>query len=386
MNTDHDVRDLLEQMAREPALGPVDPEPILRRAHRRLARTAVLGFACVALLAGVAIGGANLVLSSPPVPATPNGRDEGPNGDIAFLGRTAGTVGDLVVLDPNGGQVRTLVPGCSFYAKEPCPEFIRSASWSPDGERLAYSLVRAVGNGPPRDDDGIYVIDLDSQTTTRITTCSNPCTEHADPDWSPNGSRIAFTEYRGAAGCTTLGKPEPVPPGSCRIVTIAPDGTDRSVVDTGSIENPVDPSWSPDGSRIAFSARTDEGWLVYVTGRGGSEPIALTDDHVSNQPTQPAWSPEGTQIAFVVFAKNLYSELWTVVPDGSNARFVADLGCCVGGPVVDGPGPEWSPDGSMIAVDAVPDTSTRLLVLDLDGIVVADLGATWGPPAWQPRP
>jgi hypothetical protein len=40
----------------------------------------------------------------------------------------------------------------------------------------------------------------------------------------------------------------------------------------------------------------------------------------------------------------------------------------------------------MIAVDAVPDTSTRLLVLDLDGIVVADLGATWGPPAWQPRP
>ncbi len=69
MNTDHDVRELLERMAREPAIGPIDPEPMVRRAHRRLARTAVLGFACVALLAGVAIGGANLVLSSPSVPA-----------------------------------------------------------------------------------------------------------------------------------------------------------------------------------------------------------------------------------------------------------------------------------------------------------------------------
>ena len=77
MNTDHDVRELLERMAREPAIGPIDPEPMVRRAHRRLARTAVLGFACVALLAGVAIGGANLVLSSPTVPATPN-----PNGDL----------------------------------------------------------------------------------------------------------------------------------------------------------------------------------------------------------------------------------------------------------------------------------------------------------------
>ena len=55
MNSDNDVREFLDRMAREPAIGPVDPQPIMRRAHRRLARTAVLGFACVALLAGVAL-------------------------------------------------------------------------------------------------------------------------------------------------------------------------------------------------------------------------------------------------------------------------------------------------------------------------------------------
>jgi Tol biopolymer transport system component len=404
MNTDHDVRELLERMAREPAIGPVDPEPMVRRAHRRLARTAVLGFACVAVLAGVAIGGANLVLSSPSVPATPN-PEGGPNGDIAFLGSTAGTVGDLVVVDPNGGQVRTAVPGCTWYPKEPsCPKFpehIRGVTWSPDGERLAYSLAR-IGS-PQSDELGIYVFDLGSQTTTRITTCSKPCTEQDEPDWSPDGSRIAFTEYRGASYCyRTLGTLEqqgPVPPGSCRIVTIAPDGTDRSVVDTGSIENPVDPSWSPDGARIAFSARTDEGWLVYVTDGDGSEPVALTDDHPSNQPTEPAWSPEGTQIAFALFATScdtaappiprcgdLSSELWTVAPDGSNARFVADLGCCIGRAEVGGPGPEWSPDGSRIAVAVLDYPTTRLLVLNLDGTVLADLGETSGPPAWQPRP
>ena len=108
MNSDHDVRELLERMAREPAIGPVDPEPMVRRAHRRLARTAVLGFACVALLAGVAIGGANLVLSSPSVPATPNG-------DLPQILREGEVLiqnwhgGQLEALDPSTGDRRTIL-------------------------------------------------------------------------------------------------------------------------------------------------------------------------------------------------------------------------------------------------------------------------------------
>ena len=108
MNSDHDVRELLERMAHEPAIGPVDPEPMVRRAHRRLARTAVLGFACVALLAGVAIGGANLVLSSPTVPATPNGDLPPILRDGEVLIQNFGS-GQLEALDPSTGDRRTIL-------------------------------------------------------------------------------------------------------------------------------------------------------------------------------------------------------------------------------------------------------------------------------------
>ena len=140
MNSDHDVRELLERMAREPAIGPVEPEPIVRRAHRRLARTVVLGYASVALLAGVAIGGANLVLSSPTVPATPNETDEVPNGDLAFVGD-----GNLHVVDPSTGQTRILVRACSAI-DQGCA-WIESADWSPDGTRIAYAMETEAAEG-----------------------------------------------------------------------------------------------------------------------------------------------------------------------------------------------------------------------------------------------
>ena len=64
---DTDVRDLLARVAHEVPATPVDPEPLLRRGYRRMARTAVAGAVGIACAIIVVVGGVGLIRSSAPM-------------------------------------------------------------------------------------------------------------------------------------------------------------------------------------------------------------------------------------------------------------------------------------------------------------------------------
>ncbi|HEX6581050.1 MAG TPA: hypothetical protein VF195_09285 [Actinomycetota bacterium] len=87
---DTDVRDLLARVADEVPATPVDPEPLLRRGYRRMARTAVAGALGIACAIVVAVGGVGLIRSSAPttMPAD-EGQPTGPPETVT--GETAGT-------------------------------------------------------------------------------------------------------------------------------------------------------------------------------------------------------------------------------------------------------------------------------------------------------
>ena len=67
---DTDVRELLSHVADEVPVSPVDPEPVLRRGYRRMARTAVAGAVGIACAIVVAVGGVGLIRSSAPFSAS----------------------------------------------------------------------------------------------------------------------------------------------------------------------------------------------------------------------------------------------------------------------------------------------------------------------------
>ncbi len=99
-------------------------------------------------------------------------------------------------------------------------------------------------------------------------------------------------------------------------------------------------SWSPDGSRIAFTFRNNldnnRAIQIYVANADGSDLVNLGQNLVPGSAI--AWSPDGSKIAFAASVESGLEELHTINADGTNAAIIAFLGSSATF--------AWSPGGS----------------------------------------
>ncbi|MBV8673503.1 MAG: serine/threonine-protein kinase [Acidobacteriaceae bacterium] len=132
------------------------------------------------------------------------------------------------------------------------------------------------------------------------------------------------------------------------------DGSDRVQL-TSQPFKPVDPAWSPDGTKIIFTSPSTQGWHAWIVpSRGGSPQRLLPDD--SEQETDPSWSPDGRKIIFAtggggdsessIRILELVSRQVTTLA-GSSDMF----------------SPRWSPDGQFIEADSTD--ATTIFVFDI---------------------
>jgi eukaryotic-like serine/threonine-protein kinase len=107
---------------------------------------------------------------------------------------------------------------------------------------------------------------------------------------------------------------------------------------TGSEEGP---SFSPDGSQVAFRGNQNKQWDIYVNLIGGGPPLRLTSDLGTHW--YPAWSPDGKWMAFTALHDDGRNGLFLMPALGGPERLLAELDG-------DWRSTDWSPDGKWIAV------------------------------------
>lgn len=300
------------------------------------------------------------------------------NGPIWALG-AGGEAGTLIyAVDPVTGSKTPLWSdgrNLDFSGFEVAPQLVGDDyAFSLDGSTVAFSHY--VGEGAADQTKvEIFVMNADGSGLTQVT---HDDAYNAFPSWSPDGTEIVYTSYRGdeyIPGClaTTLC------PGDLYVIGV--DGTSERRL-TNDPDDESMPSWSPDGETIVFqgAASGSPGTLrvIDADGTGQSELIAGPGGWALN----PEWSPDGSQILFLGGTAQETVGVWVVSAEGTDLHQVADINA--GLPAV------WSPNGEEIAFANLVSGESQLWVANADGSephLVTEL-PRYGirPLAWQPLP
>jgi len=172
--------------------------------------------------------------------------------------------------------------------------------FSPDGSKIVFCA------GPSTFARDIYVINSDGSGLTQLTSGVG---NNVYPAFSPNGRKIVFTSNR---------------TGTSQVWLMNADGSDQTQLTFDPQPKDQVPDWSPNGSKIAYLADThgiaDMGnsWGdIWVMNKNGSHQHQITNGATYYG---TAWSPDGTRIATLDFpSRTIYT---LDARDGSDAQAV----------------------------------------------------------------
>ncbi len=260
----------------------------------------------------------------------------------------------IVYLSNHEGSWSIYSSSVNNPAKERIPEFNVSDIWRPSISPDGTKIAFvSTAQGFPLNQ--IWLVDADGKNFVNLTRDGQGHSEF--PSWSPDGSQIAFHRY--------------VPNGQGDIYVMDANGSNKRNV-TNSSTGDWWPSWHPDGDRIAFHT-IEQGIPFYIStintdGSGRQEMLKSGSIFFRN----PSWSPDGSRLAFQC---NINSTIWEICMsngDGSNPQHITNLAEA---------GRQhravsWSPDGAMLAFDSNrsgQDNTYDVFVMNANGTGLTNL-------------
>ncbi|MBF6590217.1 MAG: S9 family peptidase [Ktedonobacterales bacterium] len=229
-----------------------------------------------------------------------------------------------------------------------------SPRWSPDGRMLAFVRAPASGTAPKTADDRekgvgkpqIWLLAADGGEARQLTTLRHGA---GSPAWSPDGLALAFTAPTGdqddaeVDDAALQGKHLPrvrtidrlwyrledvgyLYDRRTHVFTVRADGSGVKQLTCGDFDA-GEPSWSPDGATLAFTAdRSADRWRwpaasVWRMAADGGEPTRLTDEALGC--AAPTWSPDGATLAFLANPRRHgvgHTDLYVVPADQPGAQ------------------------------------------------------------------
>jgi Tol biopolymer transport system component len=267
---------------------------------------------------GAALAVALVGISAATAVATPAGT----NGQIVWQQESQNAPPHLWVANPDGSQAREV------FAEDDAATF--DAAFSPLN---AGALAFTHATQKPFSDE-IFVGDLATGQVRQLTNSKNASVA---PTFSPDGNRIAFFSVRPPERNRS--------PGPERIAVINLDGTGRQFL-TPKGRSSIDPDFSPDGTRIAYSESRPVGPSgvdnrLMVMNTDGSHRRAVTA-YGGRREINPKWLPDGSGLLFESLnRRSLKSNIERIGLDGSGRRTVLATPAFETNPVP-------SPDGTRI--------------------------------------
>jgi TolB protein len=212
-------------------------------------------------------------------------------------------------------------------------------SWSLSGDELVFST----------DQGGIGVMGLEGKNV-RWVIPNQPGVLGAAlfrPSYSPDGTKIVFMKFVQFEDLDNPGSTM----GYFQVVVVGVDGTDVTRLSGDRVED-MKPTWSTDGTKIAFTSYRGGYWGIYVMDEDGNNVVKLVDGGGAG--SYPVWSPDGKRIAFTfTYDRDVDTEIYVMNSDGSDVVRLTDNSN-------EERSLSWSPDGTRLAVSGRDLSGDRL--------------------------
>jgi Tol biopolymer transport system component len=214
-------------------------------------------------------------------------------------------INDIFTMNPDGSGIVKLTHS---------DDVSDTPDWSPDGSQIAF--------GSDRDDGAwrreIHVMDADGTNVRRLTTLPEKAVLDSQPRFSPDGRRLVFTRF------ISEDHPE-----ESALFTVRLDGGGLKQLTPWGM-GAGDADWSPDGTKIAFEAFPEYGTygdIFTIDADDGQQLTNLTENELGvGGSSDPVWSADGKKILFV--SKHSFGDesgigLATMNPDGTDRHHIS---------------------------------------------------------------
>jgi TolB protein len=219
----------------------------------------------------------------------------------------------------------------------------KNAVWSPDGSKIAFASDLDPATGLAGADFEIFVMDADGSNLVQLTDNQG---DDQEPTWSPDGSAIAFAGERGDE--------------QLDIYTMNADGTNEVRLTVDSVAQDFTPSWSQ--NEIVFSSDRNAGNVdLWIMTDDGTNLRQVTS--ASSVDWYPDLSRDGTAIVYEEFSftAGVSRQIVAVDADGGNRRVLTDE------PGGSNLSPDWSPSGRYVVFYSDADGFPGIYRMNADG-------------------
>ena len=261
--------------------------------------------------------------------------------DGQFIAYLSGSGEGIHVIHKDGSPLRKLAEDLNVSGMK--------LVWSPDGQRIAFA---AKDPTQPEKGDNLYVMTLASESVDALTTFSG---DELEACWSPDGTQLAFVWF--PEGFKWLAS-------ESAAIWIS-DGEGNNSVLVEGFARIGNLSWNPDGTQLAFCAFQSpdcayECTEVYVVDVASPTPECLTERYEMDVLFRAAWSPDGTRIAFTAQGPE-GTGVYTITPSGEDLSWIAPIG-------ISDHDLAWSPTGEFILfVRGIEGEKSRIWLIQVEG-------------------